>query len=189
MKLETENSSYTFHPDRYEDRDLGEIDATVRVIPEAETMMDAVRGTGSCLMLEEPFDYLREYEKSEHVHFYGLDPDGYARSVELPTSEGEVLAVDVIKMEDFDPETFRSAVNAIFRHADSMKLNGVLGGKGSFKYAPNVPLDLTYEDNHTTRASEVYFGGLEDIEVATDEKVKDKGENWGMHDKFFFRKL
>jgi hypothetical protein len=196
MELVDNGSSYRFSTDRYEYADLGRPDYTVETIDSFDEIMDAMEDSGSCLEKEPSSvmaEYAEKFSKAGNVHFYRVGDQGYARSVELPTSEGDALAVDAVKAgNNFDTEAYRAGVNTVMRHAEALNKDIVLGGKEFFKHRWHKPLDLTLEETATTPAEEVYFDRTvpeRDIEVGHREKPFTKGEQWDDYEEFFVRAL
>jgi hypothetical protein len=195
MRFLDDSGQYDFSPGRYERQELGDLDFTVETVDDTTRMREIVEGTGSCLndtgsQLDR---YLDTFSSSETVHFYDLEGQGYARSVELPTSRGEALAVDAVKTEgSLDTEVFRAGVNCIFRHADAMNKDLVLGGKEFFMNGPKGPMNLTYDSGGFNPATTAFFDETvseRDLKVHHKEKDYTKGEQWDEHEEYFVRWL
>lgn len=196
MELVDGSNSYSFSTDRYEYTDLGSADYEVRTVDGVGEIQEAIQGSGSCIEHEtsmDVIDYAEKFANADNVHFYRVGDQGYARSVELPTSEGDALAVDAVKAgKEFDSEAYRAGVNAVMRHAEALNKDIVLGGKEFFKHRWHKPLDLTLEETATTPAEEVYFDRTvpeTEILVGHEEKPFTKGEQWDDCDEFFLRVL
>jgi hypothetical protein len=113
--------------------------------------------------------------------------------VETLTSRGEALAVDAVKTVDsLDPEAFRAGVNSIFRHAEDMKKDLVMGGNCFFMNGPGGFIDLAYEDDYQVAPASVNFFEevVEEDELRLGEvKDFDRGETWDEQDQYFVRWL
>lgn len=196
MRLITDSEVYDFSVQQYENSQLGSVDQTVEIIDSGERILEALQGSGSCIEHESESlqqDYVEAFAENGNVHFYGLEGDGYARSVELPTSHGDALAVDAVKTgEEFDSETFRAGVNAVIKHADEMNHDIVLGGHEFFRYSWTEALDLTWDESSVNPAEEVFFDQAvseRELKVGYDEKPYSKGEQWDETEEFFLRRL
>jgi hypothetical protein len=155
-------------------------------------MRDAASDTGSCLLWESESDlqdYLTTFSSSDKVHFYDIDGVGYARSVELDTTEGDAMAVDAVRTsEDFLPEVYRAGINGIFRHADALGKDVVLGGKEFFRDTWMNALDLTYNQTDFTPAEDVFFDQVlteDEIDVRHEQKPYTKGEQCDESEEYF----
>lgn len=196
MKLINGSEEYSFSSSSYEDEDLGSLDYEVEVIEDADEIFDAFQGTGSCIEREELADqkaYADTFADSDNVHFYSVGDVGYARAVELPTTEGDALAVDAVKAgEDFDPEVYRAGVNSVMKHADVMDKDLVLGGKEFFKHRWHKTLDLTRDKSAVNPAEDVFFDRTvpeREMKVDYSEKEYTKGEQWDDMEEYFVRWL
>lgn len=191
MDLEIQDERYSFPASSYESWDLEDPEMTVTEVSEPVEMREAAQDTGSCLLWdEEPTqDYLDTFSSSDNVHFYDIEGVGYARSVELETSEGEALAVDAVRTTgDFMPDVYRAGVNGVFRHADAMGKDVVLGGDEFFRDTWLNPLDLTYDQPDVTPAEDVFFDqklSEEEIDVRHEQKPYTKGEQWDESEEYF----
>lgn len=195
MELVDDAREYDFSPGRYEALDLGELDFTVETVDETSRMREVVERTDSCLCGERSQldQYLETFTSADNVHFYDIEGKGYARSVELPTSWGDAMAVDAVKTRDgFDSEIFRAGVNSIFRHADAMNKDLVLGGKEFFMNGPKGPMNLSYDSGGFDPATATFFDETvseREINVFHREKGYTKGEQWDEHEEYFVRTL
>ena len=192
MQLETEKGTYSFDTSHYESQGLEDPEIHVREVSEPGEMREAASDTGSCLFWEsDPAlqDYLDTFSSSENVHFYDVGGTGYARAVEFETSEGDAMAVDAVRTaEDFLPEVYRAGINSIFRHADAMGKDIVLGGEEFFRDTWMKPLDLTYDQSEFTPAEDVFFDQKlteEEIDVRHEQKPYTKGEQWDETEEYF----
>jgi hypothetical protein len=138
MRLHLGEDDYSFSTSQYEDSRLDPLDNEVELLDNPTDIMSSFEGTDSCITndgLSGKRDYAEKFAQQPNVHFYNLHDQGYARAVELPTSEGEVLAIDAVKLEDyFDSETYGAGVNAMMKHAELMGKDMVLGGPEFFKH-------------------------------------------------------
>ncbi|MFB6241838.1 MAG: hypothetical protein ABEJ36_03490 [Candidatus Nanosalina sp.] len=190
------STQYEFYPSRYEEAELGELDFSVETIEEKTEMKKAVSGTGSCLIDHDGCvmdKYLESFADSDIVNFYRIEGGGYARSIELETSEGDALAVDAVKTpEDFDSSVYRAGVNSIFRHAEAMNKDLVLGGPEFFRENWTRPIDLTYDEGILTPAHEVFFDRAlteEELQIHQQQKPYFKVEQWDENEEYFVRYL
>lgn len=196
MKFSDGEAEYSFSPDRYENTDLGSIDYDVEIVDTHDEIFEALIGSGSCIERESDAlqqGYAETFAENEDVHIYRVGDQGYARAVEFSTSEGDALAVDAVKAGmDFDTQRYRAGVNSIFRHAEALDKDLVLGGNMFFKHRWRKDLDLTRGKPETTPADEVFFGeevSEQDLDVFYSQRPHDKGESWDRMDSFFVKNL
>jgi hypothetical protein len=194
MEFVDGDTAYDVPVARYELHDLSDLDHTVETVSSIERMENIVEETGSCLRdADDPRHYLEKFRDAGDIHFYDLDGEGYARAVETRTSEGDALAVDAVKtVNSLDQEAFRAGVNSIFRHAEDMKKDLVMGGNCFFMNGPGGFIDLAYDDEYRVAPASVTFFGevVEDDELQVGEvKDFDRGETWDEQDQYFVRWL
>lgn len=192
MKLLEGEDEYSFSSSRYEEVELGPLDYEVEVLDDSQDIFEAFQGTGSCIEVEDPDTqkaYADTFAESDNVHFYRVGDKGYARAVELPTTQGEAMAVDAVKTgNDFDTEVYRAAVNSVFRHAELLDKDLLLGGKEFFRHRWHQTLDLTHNESKLTPAEEVFFDeAVADSEISVGYKEKGfrKGEQWRDMEEYF----
>ena len=196
MRFSDGETEYSFSPGRYEDPDLGSIDYDVEIVDTHGEVFEALMDSGSCIERESEAlqqGYAETFAQNDDVHIYSIGDQGYARALEFPTSEGDALAVDAVKTgPNFDTERYRAGVNSIFRHAESMEKDLVLGGNMFFRHRWEQDLDLTREETETNPADQVFFDqkiSQEDLDISYDQRPHEKGESWDRMDSFFVQDL
>lgn len=197
MRLVDGEEEYSFSSTHYENEDLGPLDYEVELIDDSDEIFEAFQDTGSCIAREglaDQQDYANTFADSDNVHFYDIGGGlGYARAIELPTTEGDALAVDAVKAgEDFDSEVYRAGVNSVMKHADVMDKDLVLGGKEFFKHRWHKTLDLTRNESAVNPAEDVFFDRTvpeREMKLDYSEKEYTKGEQWDDMEEYFVRWL
>lgn len=192
MKLEAEEGEYSFSSADYEESGLQDPQLTVTEVTGTDEMLDTARGTGSCLLREDESDlqeYLQKFSSMDRVHFYDIEGRGYARSIELSTSEGDALCVDAVRTRgSFLTGVYRAGVNGVFHHAQVMDKDIVLGGDEFFRDTWGEELDLTYDRKSFTPAEDVFFDqrlAEGKIDVENEQKQYIKGEQWDEAEAYF----
>lgn len=196
MRFSDGETEHSFSPDRYGNKKLKEINYDIELVDSHDKIFEALIGSGSCIEhVDEALQqrYVETFASSDNVHFYRIEDQGYARAVEFSTTEGNALAVDAVKAGmNFDTEAYRAGINSIFRHAETMGKDLVLGGNEFFKYRWNQDLDLTREREEVTPADEVFFEdeiSQEELNANLSERPYEKGEKWYSLETFFVKNL